>query len=261
MYPFVTIFGFTIYMTWLGVALWILIFLYFVYYYCQKEKLDFLKFFYSLPLFLFLPYFFGRYVFVMLHKGILLPGSISDFLALLSPYNYEFHFLGLLLGFVLYFSFFFKKVILPMEKGKWIDTFFFSSMLALVPVGLFLVLGDDYIGKQTTSSRWVPALTSVSEVAKFSKVFPIGLFFSFIAFVSFLIPRLIKKVKGMLFVWYLWFAIFFFGLSILFLFEQYTRFLVFSVGGFTFDINNYIAFFTARYLFLVYMRKRSVLLD
>jgi len=50
---------------------------------------------------------------------------------------------------------------------------FFAMTGALIPLGLFLLLGDDFIGKSTNSLRGVQALQSESALNKFSAVYPI----------------------------------------------------------------------------------------
>lgn len=83
---------------------------------------------------------------------------------------------------------FFKKLVVGSEKLKWIDLFFFATSAALVPMGVFFVLGDTIIGKPAPfSSIGVSDLTpgGLSELSKFGKVFPVGIFLSIISLFSF----------------------------------------------------------------------------
>jgi len=108
--------------------------------------------------------------------------------ALLSPYGYKFHFVGIIIGIVRAIRRFFKKLVVGSEKLKRIDLFFFSTSFALVPMGVFFVLGDTIIGKPAPfSSLGVSDLTpeGSSELSKFGKVFPVGIFLSIISLLSF----------------------------------------------------------------------------
>ena len=82
---------------------------------------------------------------------------------------------------------FFKKLVVGSEKLKWMDLFFFSTSMAIIPMGVFFVLGDTIIGKPAPfSSIGVSDLTAggVSELSKYGKVFPVGIFLSIISLLS-----------------------------------------------------------------------------
>ena len=67
------------------------------------------------------------------------------------------------------------------------DLFFFSTSMAIIPMGVFFVLGDTIIGKPAPfSSIGVSDLTAggVSELSKYGKVFPVGIFLSIISLLS-----------------------------------------------------------------------------
>lgn len=177
MYPFLTLWGVKIYMTGLGIVVGLFTFLIAAWVLCRKYKLNFRKLFYWFPTLLITTYLLGSYTYLLIEKGIWFPlSSLANLKALLSPYGYKFHFVGILLGIVWAVRRFFKKLIVGSEKMKWIDLFFFSTTVALIPMGIFFVLGDTIIGKPAPfSSIGVSDLTSggVSELSKFGKVFPV----------------------------------------------------------------------------------------
>ena len=69
-------------------------------------------------------------------------------------------------------------------------------MHACIVLGVFLVLGDDMIGRSTESWFGIYALTPLSEVAKFNKVYPVGIFLSISALVSYLSSYILKKYSS-----------------------------------------------------------------
>ncbi|NOZ44164.1 MAG: hypothetical protein GXP45_03350 [bacterium] len=80
----------------------------------------------------------------------LFPRSYEELSILLSPRGFHFHFVGILLGIVISIAIFLKKIKRYENKKVWIDILFFSFALALVPLGFFLLLGDNFIGQTTT---------------------------------------------------------------------------------------------------------------
>lgn len=83
------------------------------------------------------------------------------------------------------------------EKLKWVDVFFFSSAIALIPMGIFFVLGDTIVGKAAPfSSLGVSDLTpdGSSELSKYGKVFPVGIFLSIISLFSRGITFAVKSI-------------------------------------------------------------------
>lgn len=110
--------------------------------------------------------------------------SLSNLKARLSPYGYKFHFVGVVIGIVWSVRRFFKKLVVGSEKLKWIDLFFFATSVALIPMGVFFVLGDTIIGRPAPfSSMGISDLTpgGVSELSKYGKVFPVGIFMSIVS--------------------------------------------------------------------------------
>lgn len=81
--------------------------------------------------------------------------------------------MGILLGIVLSLILFFKKIKTIENRKIWGDIFFYAFGLCIVPLGIFLFLGDNFIGKGTDSFLGVQALHSESQRNKFDAVYPI----------------------------------------------------------------------------------------
>ena len=75
---------------------------------------------------------------------------------------------------------FFKKIFMKTERYKWVDVMFYSFSAAMIPLGLFLMLGDTFIGKPTDAWFGVVALLNDSAWTNFGRVLPLGIFVSII---------------------------------------------------------------------------------
>ena len=179
MYPYITIRGVKLYMTGVGIVISFLAFIGIVWYLSRRYLQSFWRFFYWLPILISLAYFLGSYTQFVLSTQQLIPLSWSDFIHILSPYGYKFNFAGILLGILIALIIFFKNIKTIENKKIWIDIFFFAFSLSLVPLGIFLTMGDNFIGVSTNSALGMKSLHSESQWNKFDAVYPIGLYLSF----------------------------------------------------------------------------------
>lgn len=239
MWPYINIGNTQIYMTWLGMVIWFLTFIISVFFHTQKYKTSFKDFFNSLPLLIVLMYTIGTYFFLLIEHGTFLP-SRDTIVLVFSPYWYNFHFVWVLLAVVIYFIFFLRRVRWNLQQKVWMDSFFYSIMIAVIPLGIFLVLGDDFIGTTTQWALGIQAFTDQSRLSKYSAVMPVWLFVSFAWILSLIMIELIKKRYKKPWIWYLWFAVFSFMLSVVFLFQQYPKHGVAKFFWLTVDIKQYI---------------------
>lgn len=155
------------------------------------------------------------------------PTNGAEFAQLISPYGYKFHFMGILLGIYIAVSLFLKKIVRVENKKVRSDILFFSFALSLVPLGLFLLMGDNFTGLATTSWLGIKSLHSDSSWNKFTLVYPIGLFLSIGSLIITLVIKIIKKKRfgyGMA-----GFALLLVFLALLLLLQQYSRHAVFSI--------------------------------
>jgi len=194
-----------------------------------------------------------------LNYGIF-PNSIEQIITLISPYGYKFHFAGLVLGFLISLILFFRKISRYENKKIWIDIFFFSFVLSLIPLWIFLVFGDNFIGKPSSSS-WlaIKALTTQSELNKFWAVYPVWLMLSFVSIFSVLITFIIKKSFKTFGYGIIGFILLIIWFNFVLLFQQYSKHGVISAGWISFDIKNYISFFVIMLcLHIHYNRTRKI---
>jgi len=240
MFPYITVWGLQISMTWLGIVVALFTFIASVFYYAQKQKVPFFEFFLSLPFFIVLIYVFGKYVSLLLEFNIVIIDSLEKFLFLLSPAWYDFHFVGIIFWSCLYLFYFLTRPAIKKQKHVWVDIFFMATSLSLIPLWLFLLLWDDFVWKATTWPIAVHSFITDSKLAKYSQVFPLGLFLSFASFISLLIKRLVDK-KSHVHNGYIGFAFLFFFISFVFLFQNYPRRWVMKLLWFTADIKQYVA--------------------
>ncbi|MFA6256313.1 MAG: hypothetical protein WC606_03950 [Candidatus Absconditabacterales bacterium] len=246
--------GSKVYMTGIGIIVSFFVFLGIAQYLTKRYHQNFWKFFYWLPFLIVLTYFLGSYINFIFDVGIV-PTNWSEFITLLSPYGYKFHFVGILIGMFISISIFLKKIRRIENKKVWSDILFLSLTLSLVPLGLFLLMGDNFIGATTTSWLGIKSLHSDSQRNKFNLVYPIGLFLSLGSLFIALFIKILKKKKfgyGML-----GFAIILIFISLILLLQQYSRHAVFSLGGITFDLKQYSAWILAIICYFTYRKRQK----
>jgi hypothetical protein len=182
MYPYFTIAWLKIYMTGLGIVIWFISFLGVVRYLSKRYRLSFNKFFYRLPIGIAAIYLCGSYMyFVIDDPRLLFPTTRQELSLLISPHGYKFHYIGILLGAAISTRLFTKQIKSHTEKILRYDIFFFARTVALIPLGLFFLLGENFIGDFTQYGRWVSWLhPDVStKLKKFNQeVIPLGLLLS-----------------------------------------------------------------------------------
>ena len=241
MFPYLTLFGVKISMVATGIILALLTFTLTVYQLCKKNNQDFYKFFYQLPFRLIVMYLLGRYSAFVLEHSALFPHSWNTVVSILRPNNFDLHSVGILVAVVISLWAFFVGIKRTENKKIWADILFSASCNALILLGLFLTLGDTFIGKATDSVFAIRALQPESWLTKFDGVYPVGIFLSLgvlaaDALVTFLKIVLKKNWLGM------WgFLGILMVLNICFLFQQYPRHGLVHLVGMTRDIKQYLS--------------------
>jgi len=253
MFPYIEIFGLKLYMTGLGIIISLFVFVVVAAYLIKKRKQSFLKFFYWIPLAIILMYVFWAYVQFVLDIGWI-PTSLEHLKMLFSPYGYKFHFIGILIWLLLAMVIFFRWIQRYENKKIWADIFFFSFSLALVPLWLFLLLWDNFIGKTTNGILWVQSLHQDSELNKFTSVYPIWLFLSIGSLIVTLILVFLKKIKKKFGLW-MWGMIFLLiMINLILLIQQYPRYWVVALWNITFDIKQHISFIVIMFCLWIYYK-------
>ncbi|MEI6425788.1 MAG: hypothetical protein WCO66_00375 [Candidatus Absconditabacteria bacterium] len=230
-------------MTGIGIVVSLLTFITIVWYLSRRYLQSFWKFFYWLPVLISLAYFLGSYVQFVLSSQHFLPVSWTDVLYIIAPYQYKFNFAGVLSGIVIALFLFFKKIKTIENKKIWIDIFFFAFSLSLIPFGVFLLLGDNFIGASTSSFLGMKSLHSESQRNKFDAVHPIGLYLSlgslFVALYIH-IKGEIRKYRGLGILGFAWLLV---AINLVIIMQQYPRYMVISAGSIQLDIKQHLSFF------------------
>lgn len=142
MYPYLELFGIKLHMTGIGIVLSCIVFLITAWTLCRKYHQDFMKLFNWLPRLLIPTYLLGLYLSFVLRSGNFIPSSFQ----FLSPYGYDFSFVGIMFGSFVSVLLFLTQFRRNETKKVWIDILFFSFINALILLGIFLLLGDNFIG-------------------------------------------------------------------------------------------------------------------
>lgn len=240
MRPFITLWNVVVYMTWVWIVVWFSTFIIVVFAYCRKLGISFKDFFYSLPILVALLYVVWAYSFLIIENGIFIPTWL-EFIETFTPYWYSFHFAWLVIWFIIYMTLFLKNIKNPATRKKRIDTFFYALALSFIPLWVFLTLGDDFIWVSTKSIIWIQSFTEQSKLSKYSKVIPVWLLISFAWIFTYIFVEILKKRYKKKWIWFLWFWILSFLLSIVFIFQQYPKHWVAKFFWLTVDIKHYIA--------------------
>ncbi len=240
MYPFITLWWRHIEMTGLGFVIWFIVFCWICFLWTRRKNLSFFELFYSLPFMIGIIYFLWSYSNFLLNTHQLLPYNITELAHLIIPPSYAFHAGWLCIGIVVSLLIFLYKQNSKSTKKKRIDIIFSWYMYSIIVLWLFLVLWDDMIGLSTDSRLWIYSMTPYSEVTKFNQVLPVGLFLSIASGLSLLGGKFLQKKYTTIWRWIWGFAIFFFLLSIVLVFQQHPKHLSIDIGPLTLDINQYI---------------------
>ena len=239
MYPYTEIFWIEIPMMMMGTIIAFIIFLVTARILTKRNHQDFLKLFYRLPWRIILSYILWRYSAFALETGIYFPNSLSQSLTILSPQNYNFHFVGLLIATRICLYIFFSSIKRTENKKIRADIIFLSIANALIIFWIFITLWDSIIWKPTDSMFAVRALTDNSSLNKFDGVYPIWLFISFWTLIIHILVSvfsIIFKKNWLWMRWLIWILIVF---NIAFLFQSYPRYWLISIFWTSFDIKQY----------------------
>lgn len=257
MYPYIEIFGFKLYMTWVWIVCFIISNIFLVKFYCKKYWLNFRKYFNWIPLFLILPYILWSYSYYVIERFFIIPWNINDFLMILTSYWYKFNFIWISLGIWIVFYLFLKTINLKPEKLKRIDILFYSMALWIVPMWIFLLLWDNFIWVPSKSLIAISAFMEDSQIYKLWKVAPLWLLLSMIWITSFISTFMAHYILKKHWVWIIWFIILLLLFNFIFIYAQYPKHLVINLLGTTFDIKNYWTFILS-WLIILYYRKLNL---
>ena len=242
MYPYFELFWKQVSVMIIGIIISFIVFLITSRNLTKKNHQDFLKLFYRLPGRIILSYILWRYITFSLETWVYFPSSISNIITILSPQNFNFHFVGFLIATRICAIIFFSSIKRTENKKIRIDILFISIANALIVLWLFLTLWDTVVWKQTDSIFAIRALSDNSALTKFDWVYPIWLFMSFWILIVHIIITILSIVLKKNWLWMrgiVWILI---VLNIIFLFQSYPRYWVISLLWISFDIKQYLSF-------------------
>ena len=253
MYPYFEVLGITVYMTWIGIIVFLICFICIALALCKKRHQDFYKLFYWIPLAIAITYIMWAYVYFFLNVWIV-PTTKAELINMINPYGYNFHFVWILVWAVISLIIFFSKIKRYESKQIWIDIFFFSTTLSMIPLWVCLAFGDNFIWTYSTWRSAVKPLTTASELNKLWSVHPVWLYLSFMAIITTLIWWFTKAKIKEFGLGLLGFVLLLIWLTIVFYFQQYPKYWVTSLLWITFDIKHYAAIFTILLCLAVYFK-------
>ena len=242
MYPYIEVFGTQISMMATGAIIAFIIFLVTARILTKRNHQDFLKLFYRLPWRIIFSYILWRYISFSLETWTYIPSSFSNFLTILSPQNFNFHFVWLLIAWWISISLFFSSIKRTENKKIWADIIFLSLANALIIFWIFITLWDTVIWKPTDSIFAIRALSDNSALTKFDWVFPIWLFISFGVLIIHIIVSLLSIILKKNWLWMWWLIWILIVLNIVFLFQSYPRYWLISLFWTSLDIKQYMSF-------------------
>lgn len=243
MYPYLELFWTKIYMTGIGIVLAALVFLITVLIMCKKYHQEFIKFFNRLPWLLLWVYGLGLY-FTFLFDGGIIPTSFAVF----SPYGYHFNLIWVVIACFIWVVLFLSQFRRSETKKVRIDILFFGFVNALIVLGVFLMLWDNFIGKPYTWPFHISALSAESALVKYGGVYPIGLMLSIWALIINLVitVRKLMAKKSWIGIW--WFILLFILMIGILPFWNYPAHGVMWIFWLvTLDANHYIFIFLILY--------------
>lgn len=256
MYHTLTLWSITIALTGIWVIFFIITFLRIVYRESYiYESINFDDFFKYSPVVVILTYILASRLWYLINELVILPTSSEQILLYLSPVWRKFSLIGIVLWISLWIWSFLKKQ--PQENRILrIDIFFKATCWSLIPLWIFLVLGDSFIGLPTQSNIWVSAIKVDSALALYNKVIPIWIGISIIGILWVTAESLLKKH---LYTWhgYAWIGLILIGLAYITVYQNYARRVLSSIWNIRLDIKQYILIIIALIFFFMWLRHRK----
>ena len=257
MFPFLEIWWSSAYMTGIGIICFILVFCGALYRYTKRAWVQFNIFFQRLPQYILIVYVCSTYIYYFVREFIWFPLSREQLLLYFSPYGYTFHLVWAIIGIVISMGLFYQHIETPTGKAKWTDSLFTATSLWLIPLGIGLLLWDQFIGLATEWSFYISAMHAESLVAVYDKVLPLWLLLSVIGLVWYGFSILLRNRNTRPWWWYLAFALLALALWGLIAFQQYPRHLVMALGDIRIDIKHYVLLIVSLLLARKYFRTRT----
>ena len=259
MYPYFNLWGMHRYMTGIGIVVSSITFVGGIWILCRRYRMDFGRFFVSLPLLIFAMYILWVWSYHIINHNIWFPSSRSDTISFFSPYGYHIHFVWLVVGFFIGIGKFLYSTKLETHIKRR-SIWFFWTAASMIPLGLFLTLGDNFVGKP--NPEWffaVGALSPESTLNDLGKVYPVGILLSLISLISIIIMYSLRKIGKIGRIWLMWFGLWSLLMHRVFTYQLYDKHLVMTAWWITRDIKNYILIAsTLTIVYLYYFYRKNI---
>ena len=181
MFPNLYVWNYVLPFTGIWLVLAALLFMFICYIEFRKIWFDFWKLFFAMPYMIWLPYILGRYVDMMLSFHIIIPHNKAQILSILSTFNYNFHYIWVCIGIIL------AILIFLWSNYKYrrdlMVILFDALMQSMILLGIFWVIGDDFVGRPNDGSFAIWAIAQVSKINNLWKVYPVWIMLSFICII------------------------------------------------------------------------------
>ncbi len=239
MYPFLNIWWLSLSMTWLGIVSFLAVFIFVAQKKAAKQGVQFRLLLRYLPLIIMLAYLLWTWSRYVWSDFIILPLDPRQRLLYLSPYEYRFHFTWLAIGAWLWWYKFLQTQRRETHL-RWWTILFESLCIASIPLGIFLLFGDHFIGKPIDTGRYISAIDPLSKVAAYDKVIPLWLYLSAWASILYLLIAVASQRKKNIYRAFPWLILYWGMLCILLIRQIYPRHIVAKVLWYTVDVKQYL---------------------
>jgi hypothetical protein len=239
MYPLLHLWWLSLSMTWLGIVSFLLVFIIVAKNRAATQGVQFRVLLRYLPLIIMLGYLLGTWSRYLRSDFIIFPFDPKQRLLYLSPYEYHFHFTWLLIG----VSFGRYKFLQTQRRETHLRrrTILFESLcLASIPLWIFLLFGDHFIGKPIDTWWYLSAIDPLSKVAAYDKVVPLWLYFAAWSSILYLVISILNQRKKNIYRAFPWLMMYRAMIAILLIWQIYPRHLVAKILWTTVDIKQYL---------------------
>lgn len=241
MYPELSIAGVIIPMTGLWIFAFLVAFYFMTKKYVKQFNLSFDRFAEYFPMYIVSIYIISSYTWYLFKYMRVIPLSMSDIFEYISPVWYEFHLVGIVAWIIICGMHFLKDITDKHIQVKRIDSRFLAISVAIIPLGIFLLLWDNFIWMESNAWYSISALTLESNLSTYGAVIPLWLVISLLWVISYLGIKFRRLHNAQLRGYGVrWFSILSFILCLIILMQIYPRHGVTDILWVTRDIKNYL---------------------
>ena len=254
MYPYIQLRWFSISMTWLWIISFLVVFLFIAKKRSARYGVQFRTLLRHIPIIIMLAYLLWTWSRYLRSDFIVISFDPRQWLLYLSPYEYRFHFSGM----ILWIAIGWYKFLKTQRREHHIhrrSILFESICLASLPLWICLLLGDHFIWRPVDTWRYLSAIDPLSKMAVYDKVVPIGIYLSVWSWIIYILIALLHKRKPKIHRAFPWLMLYRLMIGSILIRQIYPRHFVAKAFGQTVDIKQYICLF----LILLIARQRRLI--